>query len=140
MKNRPCTWLDPFLPPVDTVDHREPLLAVPHGVHHPQGQTFLLCGSDDLSRALEVHRDRDLDQGVLAVLQRGQRHLGVGFTRASDDDDVDLGIVQGFPEVGGPFLVPVGVRELFGRRRFPTRGRFRGRFVGRWLRAADHGV
>ena len=122
---------DPLFAAVDPLDDGQPLLSEPHRVDHTQGQALLLRGGDDPLGAVEVHRDRNLDQGVLAVFQGGQRHLCVGLAGTGDDHDIDLGILQRFTEVGGPFLVAVLFRERRGGRRLAAHCGRRGRFAGR---------
>ena len=106
---------DPLLAGPDPLHDGQPLHPVAHRVHHAEGQPALLGRGDHGLRALQVHRDRDLHQHVLALLQRGQRHLGVRLAGTRDDHDVDLGVGDRLVEVGGPLRVAVLLGEHLGR-------------------------
>ena len=107
MKNRPCTWLTRSSPrwTRSTTGNRSSRNRM--GCTTPRVSPRSLASGDDLLGAFEVHRDGNLDQGVLAVLERGHRHFCVCLAGAGDDHDVDLGVLQRFAEVGGPLLVAV---------------------------------
>ena len=111
MKNRPCTWLTRSSPrPIRSMIGSRSLRNR-IGCTTPRVSPRSAAAATTRSAPVEVHRDGDLDERVLARLQRGERHVGVGLARARDDHDVDLGIGERLAEVGRPLLVAVLARR-----------------------------
>ena len=71
----------------------------------PVDHAAALAGRHDALRAGRAHRDRNLDQRVLASLEAAYRLGLVLLARRGENDDVDLGIGEGIVERQRPAAV-----------------------------------
>jgi hypothetical protein len=59
-------------------------------MHDAESRVPLLGERDDGRRIREAQRERDLDEDVLAVLERASREIGVLLARVCEHDEVDV--------------------------------------------------